>query len=203
MELTLHFGQPGYIEHPYWPEMYQLIEIDKKSGINRARTEANRRRALQAYLEAADMTLAGYEALRIQAQRPFHFRNGGPIYIPREKILACLVNASDVAAAKLRIPNLRTAVRATDFTTTKTQPDGVWERFAVVTMGTGAKASNQRGLRRNDYLCDFDASGNIEVEPDMVEPRAVVDLLAFAGRSVGIGACRGMGWGRFTAVVVP
>lgn len=202
MHVTLAFTQPGYIEHPYWPEMYRLIEIDKKSGINRARTEANRRRALQAYLEGEQMTLADYEQLKVLANRPFHVCDGR-IVIPREKVLACLVNASDVAPSKLRIPNLRTAVHATDFGTEKAVPDGMWERFAVVTMGTGAKASNQRGLRRNAYINDFTAVGELEVEADMVEPRAVLELLAFAGRSVGIGASRKMGWGRFTVQAIP
>lgn len=32
----------------------------------------------------------------------------------------------------------------------------------------------------------------------MVEPKAVLALLTFAGRTVGIGASRPMGWGRFT-----
>lgn len=201
MRLTLHFATPGYIEHPYWPEMYKLIEIDKKSGVNRARTEANRRRALESYLTDAGLTLADYEALRAAAQRPFHTTgtNGTQrIVIPAEKILACLVNASDVAPAKLRIPNLRVAVRASAFVTDKSAPDGVWERFAVVTMGTGAKASNQRGHRANAFIADFTASGTLDVEPEMVDPQALLSLLTFAGRVVGIGASRTMGWGRFT-----
>jgi hypothetical protein len=31
--LTLTFDRHGYIEHPYWPEMAQVIEIEKRSGI--------------------------------------------------------------------------------------------------------------------------------------------------------------------------
>ncbi len=195
--LTLTFTRPGYIAHPYWPEMYRRIEIEKKSGVNRARTEANRRRALQAYLEDAGMTLDDYTALCARADRPFHVDAAGRIILPADKVLACLVNASAVAPAKMRIPNLRTAVTASDFVTDKTKPDGMWERFAVVTMGTGSKASNQRGLRSNAYIADFTATGSLQVEADMVEPRAVLALLAFAGRSVGIGASRKMGWGRF------
>jgi hypothetical protein len=106
-----------------------------------------------------------------------------------------------VAPAKLRIPNLRVAVRASDFVTTKYAPDGNWERFAVVTIGTGAKASNQRGYRSNAYICDFRATGSLDVEPEMVEPDALLRLLEFAGRVVGIGASRKMGWGRFTVEV--
>jgi hypothetical protein len=198
VNITLHFTEPGYIEHPYWPEQYRLIEIQKRSGLNRARTEQNRRRALEAHLTELGLTLAEYESLQALAARPFHTDATGHIIIPAEKVLACLVNAADVAPAKLRIPSLRTALHATDFVTDKDKPDGVWERFAVVTLGTGSKASNQRGFRSNEYIRDFTARGRIEVEPEMVDPAAVVSLLTFAGRVVGIGASRTMGWGRFT-----
>lgn len=197
MNVVLTFETPGYIAHPYWPEMYKLIEIQKRSGVNRARTEANRRRALEAYLTNEGMPLAEYEALQRLAGRPFHTDADGTIIIPAEKILACLVNAADVAPAKLRIPSLRTAITASAFRTTKTKPDGAWERFAVVTLGAGNKASNQRGFRSNEYIADFTAAGTLTVEPEMVDPKAVWQLLTFAGRVVGIGACRSMGWGRF------
>lgn len=198
MNITLTFTRPGYIEHPYWPEQYQKIEIDKKSGINRARTEANRRKALEAHLVELGMTLKDYETLSALAARPFHTNGDGTIVIPSEKIIACLVNASDVAPAKMRIGNLRIAVRASDFHTEKTAPDGNYERFSVVTQGSGAKASNQRGYRTNAYIRDFTATGTLEVEEDMVDPKALLSLLSFAGRVVGIGASRKMGYGRFT-----
>jgi len=201
MNITLTFKEPGYIEHPYWPEQYRKIEIDKKSGINRARTEANRRKALEAYLVEVGMTLDQYKELCAMAARPFHSNGSGHIYIPQEKILSCLVNANDVAPSKMRIQNLRVAVSASNFKTTKAAPDGVWERFAVVNMGSGAKASNQRGHRANAYIKDFDAVGTIECVEEMVDPKAVVELLKFAGRVVGIGAARKMGWGRFTLSV--
>jgi len=201
MNITLNFAEPGYIEHPYWPEMYRRIEIDKRSGVNRARTDANRRKALEAHLVEIGMALDDYKALCVLADRPFHSNGSGHIYIPSEKILAALVNANDVAPSKMRIQNLRVAVSASNFKTTKTEPDGVWERFAVVTMGSGAKASNQRGHRANAYIKNFTAAGTIECVEEMVEPKAVLELLRFAGRAVGIGAARKMGWGRFTTSV--
>lgn len=196
MELTLNFPH-RYIEHPYWPEMYQRIEIDKKSGVNRARTEANRRKAPEAQLIEMGMTLDDYQKLCDAADRPFHVDGNGRIFIPGEKVIAALVNANALAPAKMRIQNLRTAVRFSDFTTNKSQPDGVWQRFAVVNMGSGAKASNQRGMRSNPYIEGFTATGSMEVEADMVDPKAVLALLAFAGRVSGIGASRKMGYGRF------
>lgn len=199
IELTFN-GQ--YIEHPYWPEMYQRIEIDKKSGVNRARTESNRRKALEAYLIEENMTLDDYKKLCDLAARPFHKNEQGSIYIPEEKVIAALVNANAVAPSKMRVQNLRVAVRCSDFITSKTEPDGVWKRFAVVNMGSGAKASNQRGLRENAYIKGFTATGSIEMEDDMVDPKAVISLLNFAGRVSGIGASRKMGKGRFTVSVI-
>jgi len=200
MQVTLRFTEPGYIEHPYWPEMYRVIELDKKSGVNRARTDANRRKALEAHLQSEGLTLQDYEALRVASLRPFHTNGNGTIIIPAEKVLACLVNAVDVAPSKLRVMNPRTVVKASDFKTDRAEPDGTWERFAVVNMGTGAKASNQRGLRTNQYIKNFSAIGTLEVDADMVDLKAVLELLKFAGRAVGIGASRSMGWGRFTVV---
>jgi hypothetical protein len=198
MKTILNFSTPGFIEHPYWPEMYRVIEIQKRSGVNRARTDANRRRALESYLNEVGMTLADYEALVQRSARPFHTDSEGHILIPAEKILACLVNAADVAPSKLRIPSIRTTITASDFVTDRTTPDGTWERFAVVTLGAGNKASNQRGFRSNAFIRDFSARGSLTMEPEMVDPKAVIALLTFAGRVVGIGASRGMGWGRFT-----
>lgn len=197
LNLKLKFGHPGYVEHPYWPEMYDCIEIEKKSGINRCRTDKTRREALQAYLEEHKMTLADYQRLKELSLRPFHKDERG-IFIPWDKVLSCLSNASQVAPRKMRIEQVRVAVASTDFVTNRTEPDGVWKRFAVVNMGSGMKASNQRGMRENAYIRDFEAVGTLDVQEDMVEPDALLVLLEYAGRSVGIGASRKMGYGRFT-----
>lgn len=194
--ITLAF-KGRYIEHPYWPEMYQKIEIEKKSGVNRARTDANRRKALEAYLIEIGMTLPQYEVLCKTAEEPFHKDPQGRIIIPSDKVIAALVNGNDVAPRKSKIENLRIAVRSTDFVTNKTAPDGVWQRFAVVTTGGGMKASNQRGMRSNPYIENFTATGTIEVEESMVDPQALMNLLVFSGRVTGIGASRKMGYGRF------
>jgi hypothetical protein len=211
MQVELTFGNPtspscngqivpshGYIAHPYWPEMFRVIEILKQSGVNRARTEANRRRALEEFLKANQMTLADFEALEKLSQRPFHTNAEGRIVIPADRIASCLVNAVDMAPARIRIPNLRVALEISVFSTEKTEPDGVWERFAVVEGGQG-KLSNQRGLRRNAYIRDFVAVGEINFDPALVKPKVVSELLDYAGREVGIGASRKMGWGRFKA----
>lgn len=210
LEITLRFGQPGYIADPYHAERFKLIEIQKQSGMMRTRSEANRRRALEDHLRANGMTLADYQELERAASRPF-FTAPTPspppsptppstptptIIIPSDRLLSCLVNANDVAPARRRIPNLRCAIRATDFVTNRHEPDGVWERFAVVT-GAQGKLSNQRAMRRNAFIRDFTATGTLSHDPEMVKPDTILELLRFAGLNVGIGASRKMGWGRF------
>src|SRR5574338_1517613 len=201
-DLTLTFSEPGYIAHPYWPEMDKLINIQKESGINRARSAANRRKALQEYLGQVGMTLAEYEALAAAAARPFHTaRETGEIVIPSDKVLSFLVAVTDQARAATRPcppDQVRSAVKASDWRTGKTAADGVWERYAVVESGTGAKLSNQRGLRRSSFIRNFEAAGWVSVNPDFVKPETLRRAIEWGGENVGIGAARKMGWGRFT-----
>lgn len=201
MKVVLQFKTPGYICDPFRVEMFKLIEIKKQSGLLRARSEKKRRECLEQYLRSAGLTLAQYEKLEAEALEPFYKDAAGFIYIPAGSIFSCLVNANSEASSRLRIDNLRVALRIDDFRTDKKKPDGVWERFAVVKSGAGKTLSNQRGLRSNAFLRDFTAAGTIDFDPEMVKPAAVVDLLTFAGRSVGIGASRKMGYGRFEVAV--
>lgn len=203
----------SYIAHPYWPEMEQLINIQKESGMNRARSAANRRKALEEHLRNNGMTLADYEALEQAANRPFHVADDGHIVIPKRCVDAMLVAVCDTARAANRPcgPDMvRTVLRASAWATDAT-PDmaQVWERYAVVSSGTGARLSNQRGLRRNLYIGaeppDTDlpgtakvlARGHVDLDPEMVKPDVLRRALEWGGEWVGIGASRKMGFGRF------
>ncbi len=200
-KIVAHFGKPGYIAHPYWPEMARLIDIQKQSGVNRAKSEANRRKALEEYLSANKMTLADYTALQTAAARPFHTDAAGLIIIPADKVLAFLVNVTDMLRAASRPcskSQIRSRIRATDWSTPKTAPDGVWQRFAVVSAGTGQKLSNQRGFRSSSYIENFDATGSLSIDPEFVKPSVLENAVRDGGANVGIGASRSMGWGRFT-----
>jgi hypothetical protein len=200
--MGLTFTSP-YIAHPYWPEMYQVIEITKKSGINRAKSEANRRKALEEYLRSVGMTLAEFNDLENRSRRPFHTAPDGEIIIPRDSVMAFLVSANDEARAAFKaVPpgQVWTKLDASPWTTGKTAPDGVWTRFATVTLGTGAKASNQRGLRENAFIEGFTARGTVTFDDQTVNPEALRNLISWGGQFVGIGACRKMGRGRFRLV---
>lgn len=191
----------SYIAAPYWPEMEKLINITKESGVSRARTAETRRKALDSYLASAGMTRQDYEGLQRLAARPFHVDGHGRIIVPELHVISMIVAACDRIGSRARPcqPDVaRTVITASAWTTERTAPDGTWERFAVVTSGTGARLSNQRALRTNPYIKDARADGAITVDTAAVRPDMLWKALAWAGTYVGIGAARNMGWGRFT-----
>jgi len=206
LEVRLH----SYIAHPYWPERERLINIVKESGMSRARSTANRRKALEEYLRSAGMTFGQYEELEQLAARPFYTGAGGVIVVPELHVTSMVVAACDTirAAGRPAPPDqVRSLMTFSPWTTDRSAPDGVWERFAVVTAGTGARLSNQRALRTNPYIGTppglLDAgkgvpcSGTVQLDESMVKPSVLLDCLRFAGQNIGIGASRKMGWGRF------
>jgi hypothetical protein len=197
--LTVHF--PGwYIGNPYWQEMWSLIEITKESGMSRARASQNRRKALEEYLRSKDMTLDDYEQLERDARRPFHLDDQGRIIIPAERVISFLVATTDEARAAMRPcakEQVRNRFQVTNWATEKLKPDGKWSRFVIVQSGTGAKLSNQRGLREDFYIEKFDASGELECDPQFVNVAVLKNVLEWGGQFVGIGASRKMGHGRF------
>jgi hypothetical protein len=209
VSIVLHFDQ-GYIGHPFWPERERLINVQKESGMNRARSEANRAKSLQDYLRVHGMDLDDYSDLERLANRQFYTRadshgaldgnDPDEIVIPAHQFYGCLAQAADLATSSVRLARpeqLRTVLQVTDLGTGKTQPDGTWERFVVVTAGAGNKLSNQRALRQNTYIEQFDATGRLHFSEDVVAPQRVEDFLRYAGREIGVGASRKLGWGRF------
>jgi hypothetical protein len=59
----------SYIADPYWPERERLVNIQKESGMSRARSAANRRKALEEYLRSEGMTLKDYDELEVTRAR--------------------------------------------------------------------------------------------------------------------------------------
>jgi hypothetical protein len=198
-QIAAYFAK-GYIADPYWPEVATLIDIQKKSGLNRAKSDANRRKALEGYLTASEMTLADYEALEKKAKEPFYRDAAGNIIVSDNQVTSFLVATCDESRAAGRPcgpDQVRSRFVCSPWETGKSGADGVWERFATVTAGTGAKLSNQRGLRRSQYIEKFTATGTISFDEDFVEAPVLERALRFGGQFVGIGASRKMGWGRF------
>lgn len=201
VRITVHFPR-GYIADPYWPEQARLIDIIKESGMSRARSDAARDKALRDYLNKHHMTLEDFRAIEAAAQRPFYRLDGpgSPIIIPEHQVYGCLVNAAATASSSVRIAQpdqVRSLLICSHWETPMTEASGTFDRF-VRPMSSGKALSNQRTLRSNPYIAGFQATGTIAFDPDLVQERRLTDFLAYAGREVGVGASRKLGWGRFT-----
>ena len=202
-----------YISEPYWPERAQLIDIDKQSGVSRARSEASRVKALDAHLKKLGMTLDDLERLKAQAERPFwtvadlpqQQINGhdiSEIIIPGELWLACFAHGCDVAPAAVRIAkpeNVRSVIQVDVVYTGRLGPDGTWTR-AVVPKKDGKALSNQRGMRTSFYIANVEAAIVIHYSETVVTEKRLRDFVEYVGREVGIGASRKMNCGRFTCL---
>lgn len=200
--VTIHFPK-GYIAHPFWPAREKLINIQKQSGLNRARSEDKRQKTLSAWLQAHGLSLDDYRVLEAQANRPFYTADGSDeIVVSSHQLYGMLAQASALAPSAIRLARpeqIRTLLTLSDFRTGKHKPDGVWERFVPVKSGTGQTLSNQRGLRADPYLSTFSAEGTVSLIDAEHEARAR-EFISWAGREVGVGAARKMGWGRFAIV---
>lgn len=191
----------GYIAQPYWVELGKMIDITKQSGMNRARSEGNRRKALEEWLKANNMTLEEFNILNAKSKEAFPKNDKAEIIIPADVFLAFLVHVTDEqrSASRACPPDMiRSAIKCTHLKTGKTEVDGLYERFAVVTGGAGNKLSNQRGLRSSAYITDFTATGMLGVNETFVRPDVLRNAIVWGGENIGIGSARKMGWGRFT-----
>ena len=207
------FAPTGFIAHPYWPEREKVINIRKRSGVDRPMlSDQKRAQALSQYIQSLGMTLVDFEGLEKQASRPFYTwadvllpevlngRDPTEIVISAHEVYGCLAQAASLVSSATRVAkpeHIRTVLHVSDLATGKRAPDGVWERYVTVKAGTGAKLSNQRGFRSNEFIENFSATGSIAFSPDMAEAKKVRRFLDVAGQEIGIGAARKMGWGRF------
>ena len=73
-QYTVRVLLDNYIAHPMWPEQGKLINITKESGMSRARSDANRAKALEDDLKRKDMSVADCLGVVRLAARPFYAR---------------------------------------------------------------------------------------------------------------------------------
>lgn len=192
----------NYIAHPYWPARNLCIDIEKKSGINRQKSDEKRKAALEAECQKRGMTMADYHAAQVQAAEPWYRSNGSEsaIVIPRHQIAGAIVQVISSAPKALRggfdRDNFRALVQISDFVTERTGSDGKFERFVKL------EGSNQRSWQVNDFLGEyldngepFLAKGTVAAG-DAKALETVKMLFDKAVGEVGIGASRKMGFGR-------
>lgn len=191
----------SYIAHPYWAEREELVNIQKSSGLNRVRSDDRREKVLRDYIEKIGMSMADYEALQRLAAREWYRVDGedSEIMIPRHQLSGTLVQATKTApsGARFKQDELRSLVQISDFLTGKKEADSVFRRFVLPKDGKGNPLSNQRALRCNEVIENFDAKGTVSFDENDVKQKAVFELLRYAGKYIGVGASRKMGYGRF------
>lgn len=206
LEGTITFRH-RYIAEPYWPEMAQVIDIDKQSGVSRARSEQARTKALDAHLKKLGMTYEDFEKLKLRAMRPFHTAgdlkaNGhdpAEIIIPSDRMLACFVQGCDMAPSAVRIckpEQLRSIIAVENIYTRKHASDGCWIR-PVIPKKDGKPLSNQRGTRSSYYIENFSSDLTVTFDESFVAPKRLREFIEWVGREVGVGASRKMNNGRF------
>ena len=202
--MKIHVGIvfTNYIAHPFWPETNACIEIEKKSGANRQKSEDKRRAAIQAECEKQGVTYERYLEMKKLSKRQFYQREGGRIYIPRHQMSGALVQTIGGAPKALRgeftKDNFRSMVQIGDFETELTEKSGVFSRFVKL------ESSNQRSFQENEFIGEyldsgepFTATGSINIpKADDKTLQVVKSLFSVAVRDVGVGAARKMGFGR-------
>lgn len=190
----------NYIAHPYWPARNTCIEIEKKSGVNRQKSDEKRVAALKAECERQGITYDRYLELRQEAAAQWYRQPDRKIYIPRHQIAGAFVQTIGTAPKALRGPftkdNFRALVQISDFQTELTEAAGVFSRFVKL------ESSNQRSWQENEHLgaylekgSPFKAKGLFSLA-DGKHIATVKALLAAVVENVGIGASRKMGFGR-------
>jgi hypothetical protein len=205
MEVRVTVLMTSYIAHPYWPARNRVIEIEKKSGMNRQKSDDKRQAALKAECERQGYTLAQYEQFKIEAAEPWYRNGDRTIIIPRHQLAGAFVQAIGTAPKSLRGPfdkdNFRSQVTVGDFATNRADADGLFCRFAKL------EGSNQRSYQENEFIgraidhgkemtgSPFTANGVIDI-PNPKHVDVVKALLVAVVETIGIGASRKMGFGR-------
>jgi hypothetical protein len=198
IEVSLHFGEPGYIALPYWPARDMLINIMKP--VHPKLGDTKKAAAVRASCEKLGVTQEQYEQILIDAVRPFHTVNGAgsEIIIP-ERIFQSFLNHSSMEAPKV-VPRITekgmtfigVKVDGACFHTGKKAPDGSFDRFVK------NQQSNQRQLTSSPYIRDFMATAVLKVDGEVIAADKLKKLVEWGGKWIGIGSARAQGYGRFS-----
>jgi hypothetical protein len=192
-EYTVKIKLDSYIADPYWPETDDLINIQKKSGTNRAKSEAKRELALKSYLKQEGISPEEYTALVTKASRKWYTNDDGKVIVPRHHLAGMLVNAVCAAPAAVRgkfdRDSFRHYVRIGDFVTDRTGKDTVFDRYVK------SDATNQRRRTISEVIEDVEAAGTVELH-NKFKIKDLENILTFGLSETGVGACRKMGYGR-------
>lgn len=201
IDIALSFTDSGYIGKPFWPETNTIINILK--DVHPKLGDAKKKAALAAACEKRGITVEEYDELVERSKNPFYTLNGrgGEIVIP-ERIFQSFLNNTCQEAPKV-IPKIAAkgltfiGVKIEDghLRTGKTEKDAkLFSRFVK------NQESNQRMWSEDPYIIDFQATGILRVDEEIIKGDDLKKLVEYGGRLYGIGTARPQGYGRFTVV---
>lgn len=205
MKLTIKVKLRDLIYQPYTDSRAEVINIRKKSGADRARSEAKRKLCLEQELEKEGMTWDEWLELNAEADMLYKTDADNKPVIPRHWISGMLVNALSKLPKNARFDltpdNLRVRCRILTGWHVESQ-----EEVEAFTRAIKNEATNQRRLQTDRVFEDVVIVGSIEVdEPDDNETpddvrAAYRRIFEFALKECGLGGARKMGYGRGTVV---
>lgn len=195
-----------FIMDPMTPDKQQVINVEKRSGVNRLKNEDKRAQAIRSQLKKEGISEREWEELKKRvAERQWFYNPDGFIYIPAYRMSAAFVeglsNAPKSMAGPYTKDNFRSMVLVSDFVTDQKEPTGVFARFV-------RRESNMRDYQSHEFLGryfragmagemigkPFNAAGVIECDEKQVA--TVKDILEKVMADIGIGSARKMGFGR-------
>jgi hypothetical protein len=200
IDAALHFNELGYIGRPFWPALSTIININK--DVHPKLGEAKKLAALTAACEKRNLTIDQYRALEEKAAHPFYTvgeLKSGEIIIP-QRIVQSFLNHASMKSPRA-IPTIQekgltfigVKIEGGSLHTGKTEKDtGKFERFVK------NQASNERMWTVDITLPEFDATGIIVLDEEIIGPDDLFKLMQYGGKMFGIGTARPQGYGRFT-----
>jgi len=194
----------GYIGKPFWPEITTLIDISH--DVHPKLGDAKKAAAVLAACEKRGITPDQYTKILADSKRPFYTvdeSRDGEIIIPARVFQSFLNNSSQEcpkAVPKIREKGLTfVGIRVSDgnggrfLRTGKTVADAKpFSRLVKL------EESNQRSQQTDLYIADFEATGVLTVDEEVIKAEDLLKLVTYGGRWYGIGSSRPQGYGRFT-----
>lgn len=199
VEVALNFNGSGYIGKPYWPELDQIIKVERE--VHPKLGPAKKEAALLASCGKQGIDLARYHEIKELAGRPFYTLDGtrdGEIVIP-QRVYQSFLNHASMEAPK-SIPRIQekgltfigVTVDGGMFRTGKHLKDAKkFDRFVK------NQESNQRQFSSDFYIDDFFARAILHVDEEVIKVNDLLKLTEYGGHWFGVGTARNQGFGRF------
>jgi hypothetical protein len=199
INIALSFTDSGYIGRPFWPEVNTLIDISK--DVHPKLGEAKKAAALLAACEKRNISTDQYKKMVEKSLHPFYTIGdvrSAEIIIP-QRVIQSLLNHGSMEAPRA-IPRIAekgltfigVRVEGGYLRTGKHERDAKkFERFVK------NQESNQRRFESELYIDQFEATGILTVDEDVIKVEDLRKLMEYSGKLYGIGSSRPQGYGRF------